>query len=138
MDVLYDINNEIALLRHEVFVEEQGVTEEEEYDGNESDFIHFCMYENEELIGYARASVKEGTIHIGRVVIRKDKRKHGYGKEVVLFAEEYGIRAGCRVASLNSQIQAKGFYDKLGYEADGEVFIEAGIDHIRMSKNLAK
>lgn len=136
IDVLFDITDEISRLRHEVFVEEQGVSEEEEHVGREREFVHFCLYEDKKLAGYARASIHKGIFHIGRVAVRRDKRNRGYGKEVVLFAEEYGIRAGCHTASLNAQIQAKGFYDKLGYEADGEVFTEAGMDHVHMRKKL--
>jgi len=132
----FDLTTEIAEIRREVFMEEQGISFVDEFEGGENTFVHFCLYCSNHLIGYARAISESADLHIGRVAVRKMWRKQGYGYILMKAAEEYGRENGCKTASLNAQIQAMGFYVQLGYNEVGDAFIEAGIEHKCMIKVL--
>jgi len=138
IETLYDINDAIAGIRREVFIDEQSIAEEDEFEGGEDTFIHFCMHENGIIIGYARVYVKDHILHIGRIAVRKVFRQRGHGRHIVSFAEKFGLVVDCAAISLNAQIQAKGFYEKIGYTSIGAMFLEAGIEHIKMIKSFKK
>jgi predicted GNAT family N-acyltransferase len=131
-----DINDEIVEIRREVFMHEQGISEKDEFEGGENEYTHFCLYLVSALVGYIRISNIDFILHIGRVAIKKPYRGNGYGRKLMLHVESYGRNAECVEAQLNAQVQAADFYAKLGYLKKGEVFIEAGIDHIKMAKLL--
>ena len=132
----FDINDDITAIRREVFMVEQGISYTDEFEGNEDSFIHFCCYENDLLIGYLRASISNDMMRIGRVAVRKEYRKQGVGVKLMTVAENFGKEKGCKLVSLNAQIQAKGFYAKLGYIESGNIFLEANIKHILMKKHI--
>jgi len=134
--IFNDINEDVFQIRREVFIEEQGITEEDEFEGSEEKFIHFCLYDNNDITGYIRVYVENRELHIGRVAVVLTYRGRGLGYSLMNVAEEFGLQNNCYSCLLNSQIQAKGFYKRLGYSEVGEVFLEAGIDHIKMVKHL--
>jgi len=134
----FDTNDDINAIRHEVFMQEQGISYTDEFEGDEDSFIHFCCYRNGLLIGYIRVSISNDEIHIGRLAVRKRFRKQGIGTKLMATAEKFGRENTCKIASLNAQIQAKGFYAKLGYIECGDTFLEANIEHILMKKHLVR
>jgi len=136
LETFSDINDEIVNIRREVFINEQKISEEEEFEGGEENFVHVCAYQKSMLTGYLRISVKETFLHIGRVAVKKQFRKQGVGRTIMFFAEKLGREKNCKFAVLNAQKQAEGFYKSLGYCADGDIFYEAGIEHVRMVKEL--
>ena len=138
VETFYNITDVIEDIRREIFIDEQGISEKDEFEGGEGSFIHFCMCENGIVIGYARVHVKDHTLHVGRIAVRKRFRQCGNGKYIVSFAEKFGLLVDCIEVSLNAQIQAQGFYEKLGYAPIDTIFLEAGIEHIKMIKPLRK
>jgi len=131
-----NINDEIVAIRKEVFMDEQGILFEDEFEGGEETYIHFCLYNENVLVGYIRLTVVDCTLHIGRVAVKKEFRKKGLGRILMKTAEEYGVNNGCLEITLNAQLHAKGFYQKLGYTAWGDEFLEARIKHIKMTKKV--
>ena len=73
---------------------------------------------------------------VERVAILKPYRKDGYGKTMMHAIERFAKDKGYNQLVLNAQVQAQGFYEKLGYIQTGPVFIEENIDHIKMYKNI--
>ncbi|MDR2700667.1 MAG: GNAT family N-acetyltransferase [Nitrososphaerota archaeon] len=132
----HDLTDEIAQLRREVFIIEQGISEIDEFEGGEDTFVHICVFECTELVGYIRVRIDGKQLRIGRAAIVKNKRRQGLGSNIMREAENYGRSLGCILACLNAQVQAKKFYEYLGYSAREPVFIEAGIPHIKMEKTL--
>ena len=131
-----DANSSIINLRTEVFVKEQGESLSDEF-GDEENKFHCCLYQDGVLLAYARYSFKDVSLgYIDRVAVIREKRKNGYGRQIVLFAEKKIDALGCRRFEINSQVQAKGFYEKLGYKTEGEMFLEIGIPHVKMTKQL--
>ncbi|HDZ81028.1 MAG TPA: GNAT family N-acetyltransferase [Roseobacter sp.] len=125
------------LLRRIVFIEEQGVSEADELDGLDDCATHFLATENELPIGTARMRIKGDTAKVGRVCVIKSHRGTGLGAALIRAAiEEARKLPGVRLAKLGAQTHALGFYEKLGFEAQGPVYDDAGIDHRDMVLSL--
>lgn len=133
---LNDINDEISRLRHEVFIDEQGIDENIEIEHDEYNYLHLCLKKDNVLVAYARARALDGIFHVGRVAVKKAYRGQGLGRLIMEYSQKIAIRNGCKTITLNAQSHAVGFYKKLGYTPQGEYFEEAGIPHLKMIKNL--
>jgi predicted GNAT family N-acyltransferase len=120
-------------IRLEVFVEEQNVPVEEERDEYDESALHFLAVMNGTALGTARVILKDGgaTAKIGRVAVSKSARKLGVGAALMRHIEN-SISATRFL--LDAQVQAMKFYQRLGYTAYGEGFMEAGIPHRHMQK----
>ncbi len=125
------------LLRRVVFIEEQGVSEAEELDDLDGSSIHILATEIDVPIGTARMQIKGAVAKIGRVCVLKAHRGTGLGAALIRAAiEEARQQPGVTTAKLGAQIQALGFYEKLGFIAQGPIFDDAGIDHREMVLTL--
>lgn len=131
-------------LRMQVFVQEQHVPEEEEIDAYDQTATHFvirCVPPPPEcpagIIGTARLIKREGNAgKIGRVAVAAAFRRKGAGTRLMQFIEAYAWEQGLRRLVLDAQCAVIPFYEKLGYVAEGDVFIDAGIEHRFMYKDL--
>lgn len=124
---------ELSAVRHEVFVIGQNVPVEREVEEADAKYTHILAKAGDKPIGTARLTT-DG--HIGRVAVLKEYRKYGIGKEMMCQIEEIAFELGFEQVDLNSQCHAVPFYESLGYEAFGDVFLDAGIEHRHMKKNL--
>lgn len=124
-------------VRRTVFVDEQGVDEELEYDEHEETATHFVVYDGDEPIGAARLREYEaGVGKVERVAVLESRREDGVGRAVMDAVEERARVEGLESLKLHSQTHAAGFYRSLGYERYGDEFEEAGIPHVAMRKSL--
>ncbi|AZV41879.1 GNAT family N-acetyltransferase [Peribacillus asahii] len=126
-------------IRKEVFVEEQGVPVEAEFD--EFDTLngqceHTLVYYEEQPVGTGRVRVVDGVGKLERICILAPYRKFGLGKVIIKALEEIAKEKGISRVKLHGQTQAEGFYEKLGYQASSDVFMEEGIPHVLMVKEL--
>lgn len=124
-------------LRNDVFVEEQGFR----YDYDDKDDIswHIVGYENGSVIGAARMyKLSETSYKIGRVAVRKDCRHNYIGDLMMKTLQDKIVGLGAIEAVVSSQIEARGFYEYEGYEAEGDEYLEEGALHILMKKDLSK
>ena len=127
-----DTNFEIAQnLVLQVFVLEQGVNPKLEMDRFDKDASHFLLLVNEIAIGTARWRTTEFGVKLERFAILKDYRKLGYGSKLVK-AVLSEISFHHKTIYLNSQLNAVEFYKNLGFETQGSLFEEAGIQHYKM------
>lgn len=129
-------------IRMEVFVKEQGVPRDielDEYDESPAACNHYLV-ETEEGEAIAAGRFKPfgpGEAKMQRIAVRRTYRGQGVGKFLLLAMEEEAKRAGYRVAVLDAQCDAEAFYAKQGYATESpEPFLDAGIPHVRMRKNL--
>ena len=120
-------------LRFEVFVHEQKVPPELELDEYDDCAVHAIAEANGVIIGCARAVIADNEAHIGRVAVKKGHRGSGVGSSVCRFLMDYCRARGCTYFWLDSQLGAVGFYETLGFKKQGETFMDAGIEHIRMT-----
>ena len=75
-----------------------------------------------------------GLAKVQRMAVIDDARGKGVGAALLAFLEAEARKAGAKRFTLGAQLSARGFYQKLGYREVGEVFVDAGIDHIKMEK----
>jgi predicted GNAT family N-acyltransferase len=120
----------LSALRHQVFVIEQGVPVELEIDGEDNAACHVAaLIDNDQVIGTGRmlASGK-----IGRMAVRSDMRCQGVGRAVLDALINEARTQGLAGVSLGAQLSAIAFYQRAGFSCQGDVFIDAGIDHRQM------
>ena len=125
-----------------VFVEEQKVPIELELDekDNSENTVHVGFFDNNKLIGVARLiDLDKDVIHIGRVVIDKEYRGKGIGRELIIGCENIAQQILKRkiIIELSAQIQAENFYKSLGYNrVNNKIYLDAGIEHVDMRKEI--
>ncbi|UAL50468.1 MULTISPECIES: GNAT family N-acetyltransferase [Metabacillus] len=127
-------------IRKEVFVREQGVSFEDEFD--DFDTLnglceHILVYYNQQPAGTGRLRVVDGSGKLERICILEPYRKFGLGKGIIKALEEIAEEKGVSRVKLHGQTQAEGFYKKLGYQTSSSIFMEDGIPHILMTKELS-
>ena len=123
----------LLALRHEVFVVGQGVPADLERDELDAVADHAVAERDGRVVGTGRL-LPDGTI--GRLAVAPALRGQGIGAEVLARLEDRARERGLPAVELHAQLHARGFYDKAGYASYGEVYVEAGIDHVSMRKQL--
>ncbi|MDR5867606.1 GNAT family N-acetyltransferase [Halomonas koreensis] len=121
-------------IRRLVFIEEQRVPLEEEWDGRDDDCTHFLALVGDTPVGTARL-LPDG--HIGRVAVLATHRGEGIGVALMEAAIDAARRRDFPSVELAAQLQALAFYERLGFEAHGDTFLDAGILHRNMVRRLA-
>jgi predicted GNAT family N-acyltransferase len=117
-------------VRRQVFVEEQGVPESEEWDAEDARSWHvLAVAGNREPVGTGRL---EAGGKIGRVAVLKAWRGTGIGGEIMRRLVNQATVLGFESVYLHAQTAAGGFYRRLGFRAEGPIFDEVGIPHVRM------
>jgi len=126
-------------IRTNVFIGEQQVPVHEEIDEYDGYVPIFVAYENDKATGTARVIMKENQIaKIGRVAVVKEARKKGIGKQLMLEAIKYiSNKTDAQEIRLDAQLTAVEFYKSLGFISHGEIFKDAGIDHIAMTYSIS-
>lgn len=124
-------------IRARVFIEEQGVPEEIEYDGLDDGCVQLVACIGEAVVGTARLRIVDGVAKAERVAVDRDRRRGGIGQALMRGLEQQARDRGHDRIVLNAQLAAVPFYESLGYRAEGECFEEAGIPHRRMTRCLS-
>ncbi len=124
----------LSELRRIVFIVEQEVPREEEWDGQDDDAWHWLATDsNDKPIGTARL-LPSG--QIGRMAVLAECRGLKVGQALLESAVLKAQRLGFQSVFLNAQTHALNFYAKSGFAPEGEEFMEAGIPHFRMTQTL--
>jgi predicted GNAT family N-acyltransferase len=124
-------------IREEVFVKEQNVPFEEEYDEYEQTSVHFLAFYEGKPCGTARWRFTENGIKLERFAVLKEFRNKKVGKailEAVLENIKNTTETAKKTLYLHSQVQVVGFYEKFGFQKIGETFQECDIWHYKMIK----
>ncbi len=129
----FDAEAVIRQVRHEVFIEEQGVSVEEEFDGDDPACVHVIVTANGQAIGTGRLK-PDG--RIGRVAVLKSARGNGIGRAIMAALEGHARAVGMQRLWAHAQVQALAFYEGLGYRVVGDTFMEAGIAHRQIQKSI--
>jgi predicted GNAT family N-acyltransferase len=126
--------HDLLHIRHRVFVDEQGVPIELEHDRHDRTALHLLASTAEnEPIATARM-LADG--HVGRMAVMPAWRRLGVGSALLGELTRLAAERGIRQLTLNAQCEAESFYARLGFVAEGKVFVDAGIDHRRMRMQL--
>jgi predicted GNAT family N-acyltransferase len=124
-------------LRVEVFVDEQGVDPGEELDHLDDESTQIVALDESGVIATCRLRyLEEGVCKLERMVVRTRFRKQGVGASLLAGSEAEARKHEASRMVLNAQRRAEPFYAANGYVAEGGTFLEAGIEHIRMTKAL--
>lgn len=129
---------QVYKVRTTVFVDEQNVSIEEEIDEYEDEAIHFVGIENGLPIAASRLRWVGQMGKLERICILKNHRGKSYGTKMIEAMEEQVIEKGYTQTKLHAQTQALKFYERLGYEVISDEFLDAGIPHVAMTKQLTK
>jgi predicted GNAT family N-acyltransferase len=125
----------IHFVRETVFWLEQKIPRDLEFDDRDAVCIHLLAFDGEAPIGTARLDLELGG-KIGRVAVLAARRRAGVGAALMVHLHELARERGLARVWCNAQISALRFYERLGYEATGAPFDEAGIEHVRMQRVL--
>ncbi|GGU79364.1 acetyltransferase [Streptomyces filipinensis] len=134
-------------VRKEVFVVEQGVAEDIEYDAYDAVAVHVLAVRGDGvplgtgrlLLGEAAAAKTGGDASVGslgRLAVSREARGLGVGVALVRAVEDAARARGLAAVDLHAQTHALGFYERLGYVAYGPEFPDAGIPHRAMRRSL--
>jgi YbgC/YbaW family acyl-CoA thioester hydrolase len=125
-------------VRTEVFVNEQRIPADLEWDEADATAVHAVAYNR---LGQAVATgrllpAQDGTCMIGRMAVHQVLRGCGFGEQVLRALAAEARKRGDRAIELHAQRTARAFYARLGFAAQGEPYEEAGIPHITMTSAL--
>lgn len=128
-------------IRLEVFVEEQRVPADLELDEHDDTATHALALDPGDparALGTARLLVlPSGQAKIGRVAVLRAARRLGVGAALMSALEAEAVARGCPEVLLEAQCSALPFYERIGYVAEGDVYLDVGLEHRKMRKALA-
>ena len=125
-------------VRRLVFQEEQGISVDLEFDGQDVAAQHFIAYLENQIVGTARVRYfpEQNAAKIERMAVLSNFRKQRIGFELMQYILHYLQLAGIQTAKIQAQERVKLFYERLGFQQQGLPFDEAGISHISMTRKL--
>ena len=129
-------------IRRLVFIDEQGVPVDEELDGKDDEAVHFLAKLEGRRIGTVRVRIISSDGHtyakVERLAVLKDSRRTGAGRSIMLAVEDWAknLPQHPTEIKLDAQVEAADFYRNLSYHEIGDVFLDVGIPHIKMYKEL--
>ncbi len=124
----------LCMIRRVVFIEEQHVDVADEWDDKDETAIHFLVETTQQqAVACARLLIGGDLYHIGRVAVLKEYRNQKIGRQLMQFILDWCHQQNPEnKIYLHAQTSRVEFYEYLGFVTEGEVFLDAGIDHIEM------
>ncbi|KRI50707.1 GNAT family N-acetyltransferase [Acinetobacter pittii] len=127
------LEQDAKYIREQVFIQEQGIAPEDEWDDLDAVVLHFIVYDKEQPIATARLLPQHS---VGRVAVLMPYRKQGIGKILMQHIIEYARQHKLPYLKLSAQTYVTAFYEALGFKVQGEVYEDCGIPHIDMVLEL--
>jgi predicted GNAT family N-acyltransferase len=138
-----ELGKDAAEVRTQVFVKEQGIPAELEWDEIDKTCIHLLVYSEtasaSKAVGTGRLIAPEkpdGAAKIGRMAVLQEYRRHGIGNDIMQALIEHAFDAGYQSIVLSAQSYVQGFYANHGFEPEGAEYVEVGIAHQKMKLDL--
>ena len=128
-------------IRRQVFIQEQSILEQDEWDALDAVSLHFVVYdrhlENDLKINQANATARlVENNSIGRVAVLKSYRSKGVGRLIMQQIIEHARTEKRQFLKLSSQLHAIAFYESFGFQVKGVGYLDCGIPHIDMYLKL--
>jgi predicted GNAT family N-acyltransferase len=124
-------------VRRQVFVREQGISEDLVFDGHDREALHMVVKDGERVIGSARVQfLANNQAKLERMAILKRYRRKGIGREMLLSLDAVWKDKQVQQVIIHAQLEVVPFYNLCGFDEVGSPFREAGIKHITMRKQL--
>ena len=124
-----ELQNDAKLIREQVFIHEQQIAAEDEWDAEDAVSVHFVVYDQDQPIATARLLQNNS---VGRVAVLKSHRGVGIGKLLMQQIIQQARHEQREFLKLSSQVHAIQFYAGLGFKVEGEQYLDCGIPHIDM------
>lgn len=131
--------NELVELRYKILLEPLGLKFLDSFRNKEANYLHIGCVEqlDDKLVGgLILAPLDNEKIRLIQVAVDTVYRGEGIGRELVKYAEKRAKEAGYSKIIMHAMLSVVGFYEKLGYHAEGDVFDEQGITFLKMVKDL--
>lgn len=125
----------IKPIRYQVFIVEQQIPEEEEWDDDDFVAIHALIFSNNQPIGTGRLIINDAdpaNAKIGRMAVLENHRSKGYGRAILKKLIDLGKEKGVQVFTLHAQVSAISLYASEGFISEGPIFDEVNIPHQKM------
>jgi predicted GNAT family N-acyltransferase len=123
-------------LRYDVFCVEQRVSLAEERDGRDGDALHLVVVQDGEVVGTCRLLAEGSEVKLGRMAVAPAHRGRGLAAELLVAADAQARELRAQRITLAAQLGARALYERAGYAPYGDVFLDAGIEHVMMGKAL--
>jgi len=125
-------------VRRQVFQVEQKISSHADFDGLDSQLTHIVVYDDNIPVGTTRIKLLENNTlaKIERLSVLASYRGKHIGVTIMKAVDDYLRKTNIKIITLDAQAYVKGFYERLGYKQEGEVFKEVGIPHVKMIKEL--
>jgi len=139
-DLSLEEGHDIFALRSEIFVVEQNCVYQD-IDGKDKNAVHIIGKNEKEIVAYARIFVRgepySDFTSIGRVLVKKKSRGKSLGHQLMAFCVKYieTNKPKCSI-KISAQTHLEKFYYKHGFRKQGESYLEDGIPHIEMLKEV--
>lgn len=124
-----ELQNDTKLIREQVFIQEQQIAAEDEWDVEDAVSLHFVVYDKDQPIATARLLQNNS---VGRVAVLKSHRGLGIGKLLMQQIIQQAKHEQREFLKLSSQVHAMQFYAGLGFKVEGEQYLDCAIPHIDM------
>jgi predicted GNAT family N-acyltransferase len=123
-------------LREEVFCREQGVSLADELDGHDGEALHLVVVRDGVVVGTCRLLAEGPTVKLARMAVARAARGRGLAGALLAEADAQARALGAQRIVLAAQLDAQAVYERAGYVAYGDVFLDAGIEHLAMEKRV--
>ena len=124
-----ELQNDAKLIREQVFIQEQQIAVEDEWDVEDAVSLHFVVYDQDQPIATARLLQNNS---VGRVAVLKSHRGVGIGKLLMQQIIQQAKHQQREFLKLSSQVHAIAFYQSLGFNVQGNEYLDCGIPHVDM------
>jgi predicted GNAT family N-acyltransferase len=125
--------SQLKNIREKVFIQEQKVTPQLEWDGMDEKAIHFLVFNDKAAIGCARAIVIKDHMQLGRMAVLKEYRGQGIGGALIEKAMTTAKLNQLSAIYISAQCHAIDFYKKFGFEVTSDIYLDAEIPHRDMT-----
>jgi len=125
--------SQLKNIREKVFIQEQKVTPQLEWDGMDEKAIHFLVFNDNAAIGCARAIVIKDHMQLGRMAVLKEYRGQGIGSALLEKAMTIAKLNQLSAIYISAQCHAIDFYKKFGFEVTSDIYLDAEIPHRDMT-----
>ena len=128
-----DLAQDARVIREAVFIQEQQIAPEDEWDAEDTISTHFVAYLQDQAVATARLLKNHS---IGRVAVLQSARGTGIGYKTMRAVIDQAKAEQRKFVKLSSQVHAIGFYQNLGFDVQGAEYLDCGIPHIDMYLSL--
>lgn len=127
------LQHDAMQVREQVFIQEQHIAAEDEWDTHDAVALHVVIYQEGQPIATARLLQDHS---VGRVAVLKAYRGQGIGQLIMKYIIALAQQQQRPILHLSAQTHALDFYQQLGFQQQGEVYMECSIAHVHMHLNL--